>query len=65
MNRDSRMKYMTLAMELKKQRNDAENRFAELILMLLKAGRTKDVEQAAEDVAYRKQLFREFHMDDE
>lgn len=57
--------YISLAMEFKKQRADAENRFAKLILMLMHSGRTKDVERAAEDAAYRKKIFEEFHLNGE
>jgi len=35
------------------------------MVALLRNGRTKDAERAATDVAYRKTLYHEFHMDEE
>ncbi|MDY4415844.1 Rpn family recombination-promoting nuclease/putative transposase [Selenomonas sp.] len=74
-HKETRWEYMTLAMELKKQRNEghaegrAEGRaegeacFADLMAALFNDGRAEDAKRAASDVAYRNALFHEYHMD--
>lgn len=68
-HKETRWEYMTLAMELQRQKmeghKEGENLFAALVSALLADGRMQDVERAAKDEAYRKKLFEEFHMNGE
>ena len=71
-HKETRWEYMTLMMEMKKQRSEGraegrkegEDRFAELMAALFRDGRTKDAECAATDIAYRNELYHEYHMDE-
>ena len=64
-HKETRWEYMTLMMEMKKQRMEGENRFADLVAAMLQDGRSKDIELATKDIAYRNELYHEYHMDDE
>ena len=46
-------------------REEGEDRLAKLMMALFAAGRAQDAQRAAKDPAFRKQLFHEFHMDEE
>ncbi|MBP5161686.1 MAG: hypothetical protein ILP16_01735 [Spirochaetales bacterium] len=41
-------------------RSEGADRMAGLVSVLLKAGRTEDLQKASSDTAYREQLFKEF-----
>ncbi|WP_294147113.1 Rpn family recombination-promoting nuclease/putative transposase [uncultured Selenomonas sp.] len=64
-HKETRWEYMTLMMEMKKQRSEGEARFADLMAALFRDGRTKDAERASTDITFRNELYREYHMDDE
>ena len=46
-----------------KGRTEGADRMASLVEMLLKAGRTDDLQKASTDPVYREQLFKEFGID--
>lgn len=46
-------------------REEGEDRFAALMTRLFQAGRAKDAQRAAQDPAFRKELYREFPMEEE
>jgi len=47
----------------KRGQSEGEEKMAALVRLLLKEGRNKDLEQILEDFVYRKELYKEFHLD--
>ena len=78
-HKETRWEYMTLMMEMKRQRSEGreegraegreegraegETRFAGLMAALFRDDRAEDAKRAASDITYRNELYHEYHMD--